>query len=348
MTGFKTRVLTRLEELAEIEGEWRDLSQRSSATVFQRPEWLLPWAETFCPSHPCTIEIRCGSGLVGLAPLLVYMRSEEQVLAFMGGGVSDYLDALVDPACEREAMLAIFEQMDELGTWTTLDLTDLPPDSPLRRTELQSEAAPHEHCSVLTLPQSREELLGMLSKHQRANLRNARARLQRAGGGTVEVAGSERDACKFLDQLFRLHTNRWCAAGEPGVLADENIRLFHQRAAPNLFAHGLLKLYRLQVSGRTIAVLYTLRSQASTYAYLQGFDPEFAFLSPGTQILFSVMEDSIRSGVQTFDFLRGEEAYKRHWRGQVQCTSRIQVPHSKLNCVCRSLDVAALTGDVTA
>jgi CelD/BcsL family acetyltransferase involved in cellulose biosynthesis len=341
MAEFKTRVLTRSEELGEIAADWRDLSQRSQATVFQRPEWLLPWVEVFRPSHPCVIEVRRNGELVGLAPLLVYPRQQEQVLAFMGGGVSDYLDVLVDPACARESMLAIFEEMNQVSTWTTLDLTDLPPASCLHRTELQSEAAPHDQCSFITLPQSREELLRMLSKHQRANLRNARSRLQRAGGGGAELASSETQVWDFLDELFRLHTSRWSAAGEPGVLADENIRSFHQLAAPKLFEQGLLGLYRLQLSGRTVSVLYTLRSNCSTYGYLQGFDPEAAFLSPGTQLLFSVLEDAVRSGIQRFDFLRGEEAYKRHWRRQLQSTLRIQVPRSKLESILGSLDMAA-------
>src|ERR1700757_1269420 len=104
---LNVRVLHNLAELREISSEWRELFQRTHATAFQSPDWLLPWIEVFTPEKITAVEVRCGERLVGLAPLLIYRRASERVLAFMGGGVSDYLDVLIDSRLQAEVMSQI-------------------------------------------------------------------------------------------------------------------------------------------------------------------------------------------------------------------------------------------------
>ncbi|HEY7354449.1 MAG TPA: GNAT family N-acetyltransferase [Terriglobales bacterium] len=340
-TPFETRVLTSAEELNAIAEEWTELFKFCrDATPFQRPEWLQPWIEIFCPEKIRAIEVRREGGLVGLAPLLIYPRGEERVLAFSGGGVSDYLNILVAPPNEDEIISAMFQQIRNLADWTVLDLTDLPAYSVLRRTELVHSATPHDTCSTLFLPSTKNELVHLFSKHQRANLRNARSRLERIGGGEVEVA-TDKTLPEFLDDLFRLHTSRWSQSGEPGVLADPEIKTFHRRAAPKLLAKGILRLSRLRTRDGTIAVLYTLLGQSTLFCYMQGYDPEFAFLSPGTLLMYSAIENAVDSGMGKFDFLRGDEAYKRHWLAQNENTFRIQFSGSNYIYVGGLQDVAA-------
>ena len=339
-SNFTTRILTTTSELREIASEWSDLFQRCSATPFQSQEWILAWADAFSPERIRAVEVRSGGMLVGLAPLLIYPRGQESVLAFMAGGISDYLDVVVDPQFECEVVSALVDAIQGIGGWTTLDLTDLPATSVLERTPLTQFGTAHDNCSALQLPETREGLLQMLSKRQRANLRNASSRLQRAGGGQVEMA-TEETLSDCLEDLFRLHTDRWSQLGEPGVLADEKIKNFHVQAAPRLLERGILRIYRLRMNDRTIATLYSLIGSDSFFCYLQGFDPEFAHLSPGTQLMFRAMEDAIQLGMHTFDLLRGDEAYKKHWRAQATATHRIQLPRSALGSMISPHKIAA-------
>jgi len=325
---FTTRVLRTGVEVQQIACDWRGLFHHSRATAFQSPDWLLPWIEVFSPHKIMMVEVRLAGRLIGLAPLLVYPRDSERCLAFMGGGISDYLDLLVNPAFESEVMREILKVISAQEDWTVLDLTDLPHHSSLLRTPLfQGHSREHVQCSVLRLPQSTKDLLDIFSQHQRANLRNARSRLQRAGGGVIEIAAA-RNVSDFLDDLFTLHTSRWSGQGQPGVLADRHVREFHKSSAPRLLENGLLYLSRLRVGNRTAAVIYSLRLADTTYCYLQGFDPQFSSLSPGTQLMFSVISDTVRHGMRTFDFLRGQESYKQHWRAQREPTFRIQLPRA--------------------
>jgi len=327
-----TRVLRTVPELKEICWEWRDLFQRSGATAFQSPDWLLPWIQIFSPEKIAAIEVRSSSHLVGLAPLLIYRRDSERVLAFMGGGVSDYLDLLADPAFETQVVSEIVSAMLALqDDWAVLDLTDIPGHSSLLSfSSWKDQVNEHDWCSGLSLPDTSEELLHLFSKRQRANLRNARSRLERAGGGQVEVATSE-TVSEFLDDLFRLHGDRWSQQGQPGVLDNSRVQSFHKTCAPRLLESRVLHLCRLRLKDRTLAVIYSLNSNHTAYCYLQGFDPEFSSLSPGTYLMFSAISEALRQGMKDFDFLRGQEPYKQHWRPQSKPTYRISLCREQLS-----------------
>jgi CelD/BcsL family acetyltransferase involved in cellulose biosynthesis len=329
--NLSCRVLRTVPELQEIASEWRDLFHRSRATAFQSPDWVLPWIQVFKPEKMVAIAVRSGSRLVGLAPLLIHRREQQRVLAFVGGGVSDYLDFLIDPQFETEVTTEMFSAILQLGEpWTVLDLTDLPSGSLLLAIPwLKREARKHDSCSVLRLPANQDDLLHLFSKRQRANLRNARSRLQRAGGGQIELASAE-NVLEFLDDLFTLHSSRWSERGEPGVLSDLQLRTFHKSSTPHLLASGMLHLSRLRSQNKTLAVIYSLFAHETAFCYLQGFDPEFAALSPGTQLMFHVMCEGVQHGIRQFDFLRGREVYKQHWRPSTQPTYRIQLTREAL------------------
>ena len=325
--GLRGRVLHDLASAERLLPEWRDLWSRCPhATTFQRPEWLLAWMQSFEPSHPLLIEVRCNDRIVGLAPLLIYQSESEKVLALMGGGISDYLDILVDPGFADETLTVIWNQVNEEPDWTTLDLTDLRSTSPLLHQPLDDwkfSKTVHDVCSGLALPSKVEELKTILPFRLVRNLRNARNRLQRAGDLHIEIATRE-TLPLFLDSLVHLHGQRWALAGQSGVLSDTAIQSFHNRVAPPLLDQTILRLYGLRLNGRFIASLYTLFERDSACCYLQGFDPEYARFSPGTQLLGAVIADATREGKQRIDFLRGRELYKQHWGATEVPTFRVQ------------------------
>lgn len=328
--SIQTDVSSSLERMRELASEWQALWSRCpGASTFQRPEWLLAWTEAFQPRGIRLIEFRRDSQLVGVAPLLIYPRNGEQVLAFMGGGVSDYLDVLVDPDWEREILDVICDSILQQPDWTLLDLTDLPANSVLVKTRLRNFLQPHDTCSGLRLPSTTDQLLRVFSDRQRANLRNARSRLNHAGGGEVQLATAE-TILEFLEELFQLHTGRWRETGAAGVLSNETVRTFHREVAPRLLDHGCLRLYRLKSCGRTLAVIEAFFEAETAFCYLQGFDPQCAYFSPGTQLMVAVMNEAVRAGIQKFDFLRGMEAYKSHWRAQPDGTFRTTASRKQL------------------
>src|SRR5919202_546321 len=107
---------------------------------------------------------------------------------------------------------------------------------------------------------------------------------------------------------------RWESCGVPGgVLRDPRVERFQRDAAPELLRAGMLRLYALRIDGHIVGAYYGLAHGARAYAYLGGFDPDYAFESPGTILIGHAIEEAVREGAREFHFLRGPESYKYEW-----------------------------------
>jgi len=334
-SGMQAFLIRDAAEIQRLKPEWEALWHACpGATSFQRPEWILAWIQSFQPAEPMLITVRRNGRLVGLAPLLIYSDRDERVLAFMGGGVSDYLDVLVEQEQEQERRYAdqvvplIWNQiMQESSRWDRVDFTDLPSNSLLLQNSPQVgnfEIEQHNACPVIKVCATPSDVRNLVPARQLRNLRNARARLERAGQARVELATAE-TLDRFLDALIRLHGHRWRQSGSPGVLADEVVQQFHRRVAVQFLEKGVVRLYGLVLDGRIIASLYSFFETDAVRFYLQAYDPEFAWLSPGTQIIGAMIEDAVRAGKTEIDLLRGREAYKYAWGARDVPTFRLQL-----------------------
>ena len=54
----------------------------------------------------------------------------------------------------------------------------------------------------------------------------------------------------------------------------------------------------------------------TTYYYQAGFDPNNGSISPGTFLVAHTIRKAIEEGSKHFDFMRGDEPYKRRWKPQ--------------------------------
>ncbi|HEY6578650.1 MAG TPA: GNAT family N-acetyltransferase, partial [Rhizomicrobium sp.] len=127
------------------------------------------------------------------------------------------------------------------------------------------------------------------------------------------IEGDADNAEMLLAELVRLHTLRWERAEEPGVFADSRVAEFHAAALPGLMERGLARFYALQMDGKITGAYYGFVHDARAYAYLCGYDPAFAFESPGAILLGHAIEEAVRQGAREFHFLRGRESYKYEW-----------------------------------
>lgn len=312
---FQIEEITAQSGLEALAPEWDSLFEACpEATPFQAPQWLIPWCVHLGVGQPFVLALRKNGSLSGIAAFM--LKGDE--LTFMGSGVSDYLDLLIEPGLERDGALAVIERLAaRQKLWRRCDLQELKPNSALFSIGLppglRTQVREQEACLYVELPPTLEEFAaGHWTNHKSGSIR-ARARLERSGLLTIETADKERLE-DFMDSFFVLHAKRWASLGLPGVLKGPEIRSFHMEAARGLLGKGLLRLYRMRYMGKDMAALYCLFRGKRMYAYLSGFDPALSKLSPGAHILKHVVEDSIRSGARVLDFLRGGEGYKYAWR----------------------------------
>ncbi|HET8547032.1 MAG TPA: GNAT family N-acetyltransferase [Bryobacteraceae bacterium] len=282
------------EQLA-LEPHWEALFERCPwATPFQHPAWVLGWWRNFGGERWSTVTTWRDGRLAGLAPLFEW----EGRHVFIGSGVTDYNDVLAEPGAE-------------LNLPSPVELTDLPPHSPLLGHFKGERGSP---CPVARLRPAPPKL--------QKNLRYSLRRLQCLGDVRIERATAE-TLDPVLDALFRWHTARWQTRGQSGVLDDGQIQAFHREIAPAFLAAGMLRLYGLRINGELRGALYCFARNGRVYYYVSGYDPELASCSPGSLMIWHAWEEARAAGDHEFDFLRGSEPYKYAWGAEDRWTMKV-------------------------
>ena len=214
-------------------------------------------------------------------------------------------------------MTALVEQLTAAdGSWDVCELSELAPDADALRlpglSKCQDIVAGSQSCPVLALPDTPEQLRYSLPPRKVRHWRMARNRAARRGEIKFETADPT-TARFLLAQVIRLHQARWERQGESGVFADPQVTRFHYDAIGQLVDAGLARIYTVEVGGSTVGAYYGFVHRGRAFAYVFGFDPEWAFESPGTILIWHAIEQAIREGAREFHFLRGREAYKYRW-----------------------------------
>jgi CelD/BcsL family acetyltransferase involved in cellulose biosynthesis len=301
--------------------EWTALWRRvETATPFQFPGWLMAWWRRFGSGMPRILTARVAGELVGVLPLYRLDEPGCRKLLPIGIGLSDYIDALVDPAlvdpAQGDVAGVLLGAIGDVAGWQECHIPDLPSRAVLAGAPGPAGCGEERHdgvpCPVLQLPPSAAGLAAVVPRKTLRDARQAAARSDSAGGAAIEAADPDTVA-PMMEDLFRLHEARWRSRGEGGAVADPAVREFHRDAARALGAAGMLRLYRLRIGDAVAAVYYGFARGGASYAYLGGFDPATPRQSPGAQIMLHAIGEAIAEGRREFHFLRGGERYKYAW-----------------------------------
>jgi len=308
------QLVTTIESLESLAPEWDALWRRAkNATPFQSPHWLLPWWTHFANGGELAVVMSNDA----FAPLYVLRDGDESLGMFLGTGISDYLDFL---GADVEPLLDCALTVD-CQFW---DLQQIRPLSPLLSASLpdgwSDNAEEMDPCPVLSIENAGEDLSNLLSTHARKKLRYYR----RAANATYESA-THASLDELLTALFDLHAARWKTRGLPGVLADDVVQSFHRDVARRMLDAGALRMHAMRMNDRIAAVFYGFAHQGTVYYYLSGFDPALDRLSIGSILVAHAVEEAVREGATTFDFLRGAEEYKYAWGATDRVNRRRQL-----------------------
>lgn len=305
------RIIRSGEELSELQPQWWELWRRAAAPPFLTPAWLLPWWQCFHPGELRSIAVLDGERLIALAPLYC----DHGRLLPVGIALSDYLDVLADPADPR-ALPAVARGVHALPGWDECSLEELPPGAAALAMPAPGHcgdgARAQSACPVLGLPRSIDALGEAVPAGKLRKLRMARHRAGRRGGFAIEPVGIA-GVGGFLGELTRLHRARWQEKGGSAALRGGAVEEFLAAATPRLLERGLARLFLLRLGGLCAGAYYGLCDGRRAHAWLGGFDPEFAYESPGTLLMAHAIQAAVEEGCSEFHFLRGRERYKYEW-----------------------------------
>jgi CelD/BcsL family acetyltransferase involved in cellulose biosynthesis len=289
MLNFK--VLSGAEGCLSIVESWFNLwEETDDPNPFLHPFWQLAWMETI--GCRLTVKTLCafeGGELLAIWPL---QKGLDGLWRPSGLGVSDYLhplgmspDELVDGVVRDAA-------------WTGTISAPYIPCAP-GGVRIGSS-------SQLVLEGDREAFWAAVSK----NLK--RDALQAAKAGVVAVWRKEEGV---LMELMEAHQAHWRSKKMPGSFWKPAVRQFHlaalRRGAP-------IHVLRAEREGKHLGSLYLIETSARLCFYQACRVPCEERLSIGTFLVYEAIRWAQNRGKKFFDFLRGEEAYKRRWKPDLE------------------------------
>jgi CelD/BcsL family acetyltransferase involved in cellulose biosynthesis len=316
--------------LHRLAPDWAELRRRApNATVFQDPAWLIPWHDWLGGAPLRLVTVWDGSRLVGLAPLQLWTDAQSvKRLLLLGTGVTDYGDVLLDPGA-RAVPARLADALRALRCDADMTRFEaLRPEASIWSLAEGGAATAQVACPV-------RKLATPWVKRARRRCVLWRNRAARRGPVRVDFARTPIEIERGIEALEMLHRARWQSRGEDGVLAQPELPRFHREVAFRAGAAGLLRLATLSIGDRVAAVQYGFSDGRMASGYLTGMDPEFAFESPGSLLMHTIIDAASDEGCVEFHFLRGDEPYKQmfanetRWNRDLAWTGAKHAPPTK-------------------
>lgn len=328
-------------DLAPLAEAWLRLA---GGNPFRSPQWLLPWWQHYGAQRElCVVAVHDEGMLLGLAPWFVEPRAAAgRVLQFLGSGevCSDYLGILADEAQQAAVITAIADWLDQpqnarcdlihlsgicVGDETTSTLA-----AQLTKCGWTVHQQPGLNTWRIEFDSDWETYVESLSKSHRKQVRRVDRRLVESGEAVLQVASNAEQLEQGLAILIDLHQRRRLSLGEPGCFADTRFEGFLRATATELLAQDMLRLCWIELRGKPISVEFQLAGGGVTYAYQAGLDPEALDEEPGRIANIATLKHALTSGQRAFDFLRGDEPYKAHWRAQPHASAELRMVPPKM------------------
>jgi CelD/BcsL family acetyltransferase involved in cellulose biosynthesis len=332
------------EALSALRPEWDGLLRFSPTdSIFLTWEWLATWWEVYQPGRQLWLLLARDSGerLVGAAPLMLCQRSAGPLrwreLLFLsaeeGLGDPDHIDFPIASGWAEPAIRGFWHELaSKRGQWDVLNLTGLHPDSPLPAyapelgVEVIQEAG--EACPYILLPDCWETYLHeTLSQDHRRGIRRYGRRLEQEIGdqSAYHEVTSKAELDRMLDTLITFRRQYARLNHLPDFFGTPEAIAFHKKLAERLFERGWLHAHYLTIKGQMAAWVYDFKYKGVAYGYQTGYDPQWAYYSPGRLIIAYSIRAAIEQGLYKYDMLRGDETYKTGWAKQLQTDINLRV-----------------------
>ncbi len=296
--------------------------------IFSTPLWCRCWVECYGASgRPAVLVVQDDCGRTrAILPAYGERRGLVRWLKLLGHEhvSGDHLDLLCEPADHEACLEALWSHWERSATFDGLQLGGLHTDSlTLARLRFWARQCGwyvrESHAQMVPfvdLPTSFDTYLKTLSANMRYHVRRRLRGLARRSGGVLHVLSRPDDVNYALTALFDLHRRRWQRDGRPGNFGSPAKREFLRRFCRRAAEHDWVRMIVLEDNAQPEGVLLAFHWRDTAGFYQMGWNPDTSVTSPGVVLLAASIRQAIEEGLKRYDFLRGDEPYKRKWTNQ--------------------------------
>ncbi len=315
---------------------WNDLARNP----LQRWEWLGSWWDAFQGDNQLCVLKVLGDGVpVAFAPWFLSNRlGTGRTIEFLGSGkaCSDHVSLIVSPKNSEHAADAIAKWLaqDESVSqchwdsleWIGVDSDDAPINQLVDSMKTQGLSVDRREgmgCYVIDLPATWDDYVRMRSKSGR---REARQAVKNIDEGRIVVRRVQDEAGldAVWDHFVRLHQLRREEAGTTACFDYPHFESFLRTAASRMLESGMLEFLVAESDGVPVAAQFSMVDENAWYYYQSGMAPDASDLRPGVSLFCHAIRQTIETGRNRFDMMRGDEPYKMRWRAELKASQEIR------------------------
>ncbi len=315
------------EDFASLERQWRALEGQGIGSLYQRYDWMKIWAESV--GRPAKVSPRLalishGDETLCILPLSVRMRGPFKMVTWLGDSHTNFHMGLysrhfLQSAKPDDVRGLIDHVIGQLGKQDILELCCQPVmwqgyTNPI--TFLKSQQS-HNHAFALSLEPDFDAALNRNNgARKRKKYRWQQNKLREHGGAELLIARTVEDVDRILDVSMQQMSRRFSRSGIWNRFEDAGVMsFFRELAIAELDKEKpSLRLYGLEIAGEIRATFAGGENNNQfSGCFISLTNDEFARISPGELIIYLVIEDCVKRGLEVFDLGRGEERYKTSW-----------------------------------
>jgi CelD/BcsL family acetyltransferase involved in cellulose biosynthesis len=172
--------------------------------------------------------------------------------------------------------------------------------------------APSYYVDLAELRERGADHVDALRRNSRKELRRSLRLYEKRGPLAVTIASSVAEAKQYFDELRLLQAARWRGRSQQSGFASPFARAFHHDLIETRHDAGEIQLMRVTAGAHLVGYLYNFVYRGHVYVYQFGLSYELGrAYRPGYVSHCLAVRYNLQQGRLKYDFLFGDEAYKR-------------------------------------
>ena len=181
-----------------------------------------------------------------------------------------------------------------------------------------------------------------LSTNLRAQIRQSQSLAERIGPLVLKQAVSTQQMLEYFENMMGLHTVYWQKRNKPGAFASAFARKFHRELISFHSDQAQIELLELAAGSHVLGYLYNFRYAGRICNYQSGFSyTNDNRHRPGLIAHTMAIEQAVKQGLHTYDFLAGDALYKarfgQHLGSMIWCRAQRNSTGLKVERLVRKL-----------
>ena len=313
---MKIKVLTKIEDFYELKVGWNQMEQW--CCLFTLYDWLYLWWKSYGDDD---IKLRLyiaeneSGDIVAIFPLMLIWQDGKLILTQLGNSGSDYFGIVCDPN-NRIGIVELLDEIKKKEKYDRFVISNLRVD--YLATDILIKSGSNVFNNIEIINQGKVYYVDTSRSYEdyfKSQSRNYRHKINQISkyAAKYEFAVIDEYSEDIINEAIRLHKARWMKSAQLSVFFDQRRCKFFHLICKRMSEVKKLRLFILKNNRSIKAYRIGFVDKGIYYDWNTALEPECMSDSVGILLCDMVVKYCCDVKIKEFDFLRGEEEYKKRF-----------------------------------